>query len=85
MVFCAQVYRVTSEKRGWVENIPFPVFSARDSSKHFITIAPVRDGSNGFFDHLVLVDMINRRSHPITFGSYDVIKVNAWDEERKLV
>ncbi|ODM92407.1 Inactive dipeptidyl peptidase 10 [Orchesella cincta] len=82
---CDEVYRVTTEKRGWVENIPFPVFSHRENGKHFITIAPVRDGENGFFDHLVLVDMINRRSHPITYGSYDVIKVNAWDEERKLV
>ncbi|CAL8070496.1 unnamed protein product [Orchesella dallaii] len=82
---CDEVYRVTTEKRGWVENIPFPVFSHRENGKHFITIAPVRDGENGFFDHLVLVDTNNKRSHPITYGSYDVIKVNAWDEERKLV
>ncbi|CAG7825988.1 unnamed protein product, partial [Allacma fusca] len=73
-----------AEKRGWVDRIPFPIFTSNPNSLNFITIAPIRDGENGFFDHLVFVDTLNKRSHPITHGSMDVIKINAWDEDRKL-
>jgi hypothetical protein len=80
-----QEYRIASERRGWVDNIPFPAFTTKPNQRNFITIAPIRDGENGFFDHLVLVDTTYKRSHPITHGSYNVIKINAWDEERRLV
>ncbi|CAG7726029.1 unnamed protein product [Allacma fusca] len=83
---CEEMYRITMEdKRGWVDRIPFPVFTSNSTSWNFITIAPIRDGENGYFDHLVFVDTVNKRSHPVTHGKIDVLMINAWDEERKLI
>ncbi|OXA63602.1 Inactive dipeptidyl peptidase 10 [Folsomia candida] len=82
---CEEVYRITAEKRGWVETVQLPIFTKNVNSKNFIAIAPIRDGENGFFDHLIFVDTLNQRSHPVTFGNFDVVKINAWDEENKLV
>lgn len=74
-----------SERKGWVDNVPFPVFSSRPDSKNFLSIAPIRDGENGFFDHLIHVDATYKRSHPITHGSQDVLQIHVWDEDSKFV
>jgi len=87
LFFCnsSQKYRIVSEKKGWVDSIPVPLFSKKANSKNFVGIVPIRDGRNGFFDHLIFVDTVYKRSHPITHGSSDVIQLHAWDETDKFV
>ncbi|CAG7816853.1 unnamed protein product [Allacma fusca] len=83
---CEEAYRtVVADKRGWMSRTPFPFFTSNPSSRDFITIAPIRDGDNGFFDHLVYVDVANLRSHSVTHGTLDVTEISAWDEDRKLI
>jgi hypothetical protein len=74
-----------SEKKKWVDSAPLPLFSRIPNSKNFVGIVPIRDGGNGFFDHLIYVDTKYKRSHPVTHGSYDVNKIYAWDEESNFV
>ncbi|XP_071447792.1 prolyl endopeptidase FAP isoform X1 [Hetaerina americana] len=60
-----------------------PIFSSDGSS--YVALAPVRDGSAGYFTHITLVSVPRRRSIPLTHGRYDVRRILAWDHTDDLV
>ncbi|XP_050673083.1 inactive dipeptidyl peptidase 10 isoform X2 [Leptidea sinapis] len=79
MWYCQEVYRITSGTEGWVEPAPAPFFSAGGGA--LVTLAPIRDGPAGLFRHVVRSEHNSHgpRALPLTHGSFDVVKLLAWD------
>ncbi|KPJ18468.1 Inactive dipeptidyl peptidase 10 [Papilio machaon] len=76
---CQEVYRITSGSESWVESAPAPLWSAGGGA--LVTLAPVRDGPAGLFRHVVRAEhnAHGPRALPLTHGSFDVVKLLAWD------
>ena len=72
-----QTQRISGEGKGWVEIFPSPLFSP--DGKRYITLAPVRDGSAGYFRHIITVNIQKKRALPLTHGKHQVNKIIAWD------
>ncbi|XP_045762120.1 dipeptidyl aminopeptidase-like protein 6 isoform X1 [Maniola jurtina] len=79
MWFCQEVYRIFSGTEGWVESAPAPLWSAGGGA--LVTLAPIRDGPAGLFRHVVRAEhnAHGSRALPLTHGSFDVVKLLAWD------
>ncbi|KAM3956726.1 LOW QUALITY PROTEIN: dipeptidyl peptidase 10 [Aphomia sociella] len=79
MWYCQEVYRILSGAEGWVESAPAPLWSAGGGA--LVTLAPVRDGPAGLFRHIVRTEhnAHGPRALPLTHGSFDVVKLLAWD------
>lgn len=79
MWYCQEVYRITSGKESWVESAPSPLWSAGGGA--LVTLAPIRDGPAGLFRHIVRAEHNSHgpRALPLTHGSFDVVKLLAWD------
>ncbi|CAB0014780.1 unnamed protein product [Nesidiocoris tenuis] len=77
MWYCQETQRITGEGAGWVEAPPPPIFS--DDGNTYLTLAPVQDGTAGYFRHIVSVNIPKKRFMPITHGTYEVYKISAWD------
>ncbi|GBP83766.1 Inactive dipeptidyl peptidase 10 [Eumeta japonica] len=79
MWYCLEVYRISSGIESWVEPAPAPLWSAGGGA--LATLAPVRDGPAGLFRHVVRVEHNSHgpRALPLTHGSFDVVKLLAWD------
>ena len=52
---------------------------------YLIKRLPVRDGGHGFFRHVVLVPLENRRKIPLTMGQYEVTEILGYDEKDGLI
>ncbi|KAJ0171534.1 hypothetical protein K1T71_013084 [Dendrolimus kikuchii] len=79
MWYCQEVYRISSGTDGWVESAPAPLWSAGGGA--LVTLAPVRDGPAGLFRHIVRTEhnAHGPRALPLTHGSFDVVRLLAWD------
>ncbi|XP_061380627.1 dipeptidyl aminopeptidase-like protein 6 isoform X2 [Danaus plexippus] len=79
MWYCQEVYRIFSGKEAWVEAAPAPLWSAGGAA--LVTLAPVRDGPAGLFRHIIRAEHNSHgpRALPLTHGSFDVVKLLAWD------
>ncbi|XP_048484052.1 inactive dipeptidyl peptidase 10 [Plutella xylostella] len=79
MWYCQEVYRITSGTDGWVESAPSPLWSAGGGA--LVTLAPVRDGPAGLFRHVIRAEHNSHgpRALPLTHGSFDVVRLLAWD------
>ncbi|XP_041968602.1 inactive dipeptidyl peptidase 10 isoform X2 [Aricia agestis] len=79
MWYCQEVYRIFSGTEAWVESAPAPLWSAGGGA--LVTLAPVRDGPAGLFRHVVRTEhnAHGPRTLPLTHGSFDVVKLLAWD------
>ncbi|KAL0861658.1 hypothetical protein ABMA27_009147 [Loxostege sticticalis] len=79
MWYCQEVYRISSGNDGWVESAPSPLWSAGGGA--LVTLAPIRDGPAGLFRHIVRTEhnAHGPRALPLTHGSFDVVKLLAWD------
>ncbi|KOB68807.1 Dipeptidyl-peptidase [Operophtera brumata] len=79
MWFCQEVYRITSGAESWVESAPAPLWSAGGGA--LVTLAPIRDGPAGLFRHIVRTEhnAHGPRALPLTHGSFDIVKLLAWD------
>ncbi|XP_049879871.1 dipeptidyl aminopeptidase-like protein 6 isoform X3 [Pectinophora gossypiella] len=79
MWYCQEVYRISSSSEGWVESAPAPLWSAGGGA--LVTLAPIRDGPAGLFRHVVRTEhnAHGPRALPLTHGSFDVVKLLAWD------
>ncbi|XP_053618067.1 inactive dipeptidyl peptidase 10 isoform X2 [Plodia interpunctella] len=79
MWYCQEVYRISSGSEGWVESAPAPLWSAGGGA--LVTLAPIRDGPAGLFRHIVRTEhnAHGPRALPLTHGSFDVVKLLAWD------
>lgn len=73
------MYRISSGNDGWVESAPSPLWSAGGGA--LVTLAPIRDGPAGLFRHIVRTEhnAHGPRALPLTHGSFDVVKLLAWD------
>ena len=57
-----------------------PAYSP-SNDEEFIVRAPILDGSNGHFRHLMRVRYGSSAiQHPLTHGRFDVAKVHGWDK-----
>ncbi|KAF6197659.1 hypothetical protein GE061_008625 [Apolygus lucorum] len=83
MWYCQETQRVTGEGSGWVEAPPPPIFS--EDGNTYLTLAPVRDGAAGYFRHVVSVNIPKKRFIPITHGTFEVMKIAAWDTSNNVV
>ncbi|KAL1115092.1 hypothetical protein AAG570_007123 [Ranatra chinensis] len=81
--FCQEAQRVSGENRGWVESPGAPVFSPDGNT--YLTLAPIRDGTSGYFRHVVAVNIPKKRFLPLTDGKYDVVRISAWDHTNQIV
>ncbi|XP_048000890.1 dipeptidyl aminopeptidase-like protein 6 [Leguminivora glycinivorella] len=79
MWYCQEVYRISSGSDSWVESAPAPLWSAGGGA--LVTLAPIRDGPAGLFRHIVRAEhnAHGPRALPLTHGSFDVVKLLAWD------
>ncbi|XP_047506073.1 dipeptidyl aminopeptidase-like protein 6 isoform X1 [Pieris napi] len=79
MWYCQEVYRIASGTEGWVESAPTPLWSAGGGA--LVTLAPIRDGPAGLFRHVVRSEHNSHgpRALPLTHGSFDVVRLLAWD------
>ncbi|XP_064553883.1 uncharacterized protein Dpp10 isoform X2 [Drosophila montana] len=75
---CIETHRVSGDGRGWVDTVSVPLFAANAS--HYVAISPLRDGSFGYFRHIVHVDIDNNRVLPLTHGPYEVNRLLHWDQ-----
>ncbi|KAK6630046.1 hypothetical protein RUM44_005444 [Polyplax serrata] len=80
---CQETQRISGEGKGWVEIFPPPLFSP--DGKRYVTLAPVRDGSAGFFRHIITVDIQKKRALPLTHGKHQVNKILAWHNNLNLI
>lgn len=78
-IYLDQVYRISSGTDSWVESAPAPLWSAGGGA--LVTLAPIRDGPAGLFRHIVRTEHNSHgpRALPLTHGSFDVVKLLAWD------
>nr|CAD7432612.1 unnamed protein product [Timema monikensis] len=76
-------YTERSGERGWVEVYQPPLFSSDGSS--YLVRLPVLDGNNGFYKHVVHVNVATKQVTPLTHGKFEVTEILKWDEERNLV
>ncbi|XP_017855027.1 inactive dipeptidyl peptidase 10 isoform X1 [Drosophila busckii] len=75
---CEETHRVSGDGRGWVDTVAVPLFAANGSV--YVAISPMRDGSFGYFRHIVRVDVDNNRVLPLTHGPYEVNRLLHWDQ-----
>ncbi|KAL7741855.1 hypothetical protein ACLKA6_012072 [Drosophila palustris] len=75
---CIETHRVSGDGRGWVDTVSVPLFAANASL--YVAISPLRDGSFGYFRHIVHVDIDNNRVLPLTHGPYEVNRLLHWDQ-----
>lgn len=78
-----QTQRVSNEGRGWVDAQPPPLFAP--DGNNYVTMAPVRDGSAGFYRHIVRVNITRKRVVPLTHGKFEVSRILAWDHQEEQV
>ncbi|KAJ8679458.1 hypothetical protein QAD02_015245, partial [Eretmocerus hayati] len=74
------------EKNGWVEQFVPPLFSKDGSS--FVLILPQKQGTRGFWRHVVLMEEVTSKSPKVTAltsGLFVVTEILAWDEENNHV
>lgn len=74
----SQTHRVSGDGRGWVDTLTVPLFAANGTS--YISISPLRDGSSGYFRHIVHVHVAKKRVLPLTHGQYEVKQLLHWDQ-----
>ncbi|XP_072156634.1 inactive dipeptidyl peptidase 10 isoform X2 [Bemisia tabaci] len=79
---CIEAQRVSGEGRGWVDPQSAPLFSP--DGNVYLTLVPVRDGTSGFFRHIVSVNINKKHMLPLTHGTYEINKIVAWDHEHHL-
>lgn len=62
-----------------MESAPSPLWSAGGGA--LVTLAPIRDGPAGLFRHIVRAEhnAHGPRALPLTHGSFDAVKLLAWD------
>ncbi|XP_043070568.1 inactive dipeptidyl peptidase 10 isoform X2 [Drosophila grimshawi] len=75
---CIETHRVSGDGRGWVDTVSVPLFASNASV--YVAISPLRDGSFGYFRHIVHVDIDNNRVLPLTHGPYEVNRLLHWDQ-----
>ncbi|EDW76193.2 uncharacterized protein Dwil_GK14793 [Drosophila willistoni] len=75
---CIETHRVSGDGRGWVDTVSVPLFASNGSL--YVAISPLRDGSFGYFRHIVHVDIDNNRVLPLTHGPYEVNRLLHWDQ-----
>ncbi|XP_030381131.1 prolyl endopeptidase FAP [Scaptodrosophila lebanonensis] len=75
---CVETHRVSGDGRGWVDTVSVPLFSM--NATVYVAISPLRDGSFGYFRHIVHVDIDNNRVLPLTHGQYEVNRLLHWDQ-----
>ncbi|KAL1502246.1 hypothetical protein ABEB36_007417 [Hypothenemus hampei] len=69
------------EHIGWTEPVFHPVFN-ENGTKALVRL-PVKDGDNGHYMHIC--EIYKGRVRPLTHGSFEIVKVLAWDEENSLI
>lgn len=79
-----QTHRVTSE-HGWIDILSKESIYFASNGSTYIAITPLRDGIAGLFKHLVHVNISQKRSIPLTHGTFEVQKIVYWDEINNLV
>ena len=63
---------------GWVDLYTHPIYSER--SEEFVVRAPILDGQNGHYRHLMKVKYGSSAiQQPLTHGQFDVAQVHGWD------
>ncbi|XP_017772534.1 PREDICTED: inactive dipeptidyl peptidase 10 [Nicrophorus vespilloides] len=80
---CVETQRVSGDGEGWVDMGDSPLFSP--DGAHYITVAPVRDGNAGYFRHAMEVNIMKRRTLPLTHGRYEVVRILAWDHSNDVI
>ncbi|XP_076391296.1 dipeptidyl peptidase 10 isoform X3 [Megachile rotundata] len=84
MWHCQEIQKIVAEDRGWVDTPPeAPIFSANGSS--YIAISPVKDGSAGYYKHIVWVNVARKLVVPLTHGKFEVAKIVAWDQTNNTI
>ncbi|KAI8121048.1 hypothetical protein FF38_12632 [Lucilia cuprina] len=83
MFVCVETHRVSGDGRGWVDTLTVPLFAANGTS--YISISPLRDGSSGYFRHIVHVHVAKKRVLPLTHGQYEVKELLHWDQENNWI
>ncbi|XP_014241901.1 inactive dipeptidyl peptidase 10 [Cimex lectularius] len=83
MWFCQETQRVSGMGKSWVEAPPPPIFS--NDGNTYLTLAPVKDGSAGFFRHIVSVNIPKKGLLPITQGTFEVVKIVSWHLQNHVV
>ena len=83
-----QTYRQNVEDKAW-STLYSPPYYSKDG-KSYLLVAPQRIGENGTFAHIVKVDLSkpdtsNSLEQSITLGSFEVLKILAWDEENNIM
>ena len=72
-----QAYRETARLGGWVDLYTHPIYS--NSSEEFVVRAPILDGTNGHYRHLMRVRYGSSAiQQPLTHGQFDVATVHGW-------
>uniref|UniRef100_A0A1A9ZFA6 Venom dipeptidyl peptidase 4 n=1 Tax=Glossina pallidipes TaxID=7398 RepID=A0A1A9ZFA6_GLOPL len=83
MFICVETHRVSGDGRGWVDTVSVPLFAANGTS--YIAISPLRDGSSGYFRHIVHVHVAKKRVLPLTHGQYEVKTLLHWDQQNNWI
>ncbi|KAH0950071.1 hypothetical protein HN011_006753 [Eciton burchellii] len=79
MWHCQEIQRITGDGHGWVDTPPeAPLFSPNGSN--YITISPVKDGSAGYYKHIIWVNALRKQEVPLTHGKFEVVKILMWDQ-----
>lgn len=78
-----QTQRIISDGKSWVDPPSTPIFSPNGNV--YLTLAPVRDGTAGFYRHIIHVNIPKKRMLPLTHGIFEVNKIVGWDHINQLV
>ena len=82
-----QTYRESVAKEEWATLYQPPYYST--DGKHYLLVAPQRDGDNGKYLHITKIDVsqpnTSNLEHSITLGPFEVQKILAWDESNNLM
>ena len=72
-----------SDTKRWVIGKEAPVFGHNTTA--YVTVSPLVDAEAGSFPHLHQGSRASRHKTPLTYGTYTVFRVLAWDTERHYV
>ncbi|XP_037959128.1 prolyl endopeptidase FAP [Teleopsis dalmanni] len=75
---CVETHRVSGDGRGWVDTVSVPLFAGNATS--YVAISPLRDGTSGYFRHIVHVHVSKKRVLPLTHGQFEVNRLLHWDQ-----
>ena len=78
-----QTHRILGDGKGWIEITDPPLFSP--DGNLFLILAPVQDAPNGYYRHIVSVNVTRKSIIPLTLGKFTVNKIIAWDHALQLV